>query len=93
MPDKHRCRSYQLTIRLSARFPTEELEKQLKELRGLQPDGDCQCQLARPSTTPGDWTTNQRVHMKGSMALALDGLVEHQWEEWALDLRRLDAPL
>ena len=43
----------------------------------------------------GDWTTNQRVHMKGPMVLATyvaeDGLVGHQWEEWLLGLRVLDG--
>ena len=40
---------------------------------------------------PGDWTTNQRVHMERPMALATyvtkDGLVGHQWEERHLGLR------
>ena len=46
---------------------------------------------------PGDWTTNQRVHMEGPMALATyvakDGLVGHQWEQWPLNLRGFDAPV
>jgi hypothetical protein len=46
--------------------------------------------------TPGDWTTNQRIHMEGPMALAAyvaeAGLVE-QREEWPLDLRGFDAPV
>ena len=45
----------------------------------------------------GIWTTNQRVHMKGPMALAAyvaeDGLVGHQWEGRPLGLRVLDAPV
>ena len=51
------------------------------------------------SQTPGaprDWTTNQRVHMEGSMApvtyVAEDGLVWHQWEGRPLLLWRLNAP-
>jgi hypothetical protein len=36
---------------------------------------------------PGDWTTNQRVHMERPMAptsyVAEDGLVERHWEEWS----------
>jgi hypothetical protein len=43
-----------------------------------------------------DETTNQRVHMEGSMApvtyVAEDGLVWHQWEGRPLLLWRLNAP-
>ena len=46
---------------------------------------------------PRDWTTNQRVHMEGPMALATyvaeDGLVEHMWEEQPLGLRVFNAPV
>ena len=46
---------------------------------------------------PGDWTTNQRVHMERSMALATyvaqDGLVGHQREERPLGLIVFDAPV
>ena len=46
---------------------------------------------------PRDWTTNQRVHMEGPMALATyvaeDGLVGHQWEERPLGLRVFNAPV
>ena len=49
----------------------EELEKRLKELRGFAAQwGEQQCQLARPPGAHRDWTTNQRVHMEGLMALA-----------------------
>ena len=48
-----------------------------------------------PPGAPRDWTTNQRVHMEGPMALATyvaeDGLVGHQWEEQPLGLRIFDA--
>jgi hypothetical protein len=44
----------------------EELEKGLKELRGLAASPrEQQCQQARPSGAPGDLITNQRVHMEG----------------------------
>ena len=50
-----------------------------------------------PWSFQGDWTTNHRVHMEGSMALAAyvaeDGLVGHQWEERPSDLRVFDAPV
>ena len=49
-----------------------------------------------PYRAPRDWTTNQRIHMEGPMALAYvaeDGLVGHQWEEWPLGLRVFDAPV
>ena len=74
----------------------KELEKGLKELKGFAaPWGKQQCQQARPLGAPGDWTTNQRVHMAGPMALdtyvAEDGLVGHQWEERLLGLMEFDA--
>ena len=44
---------------------------------------------------PRDWTTNQRVHMEGPMALATyvaeDGLFGHQREKRPLSRRVLDA--
>jgi hypothetical protein len=60
----------------------EELEKGLKELKGCAaPWREQQYQQARPPA-PRDWTTNQRIHMEGPMALATyvaeDGLVGHQ---------------
>jgi hypothetical protein len=51
----------------------------------------------RPPGAPGDWTTNQRVHMEGFMALAAyvaeDGLVGYQWEERSVGLRVFDVPV
>ena len=52
----------------------------MKELKGFAASWrEQQCQLARSLTAPRDWTTNQRVHMEGPMALATyvaeDGLV------------------
>ena len=70
----------------------DELDKGLEELRGFAaPWREQQCQQSRPPGAPGDWTTNQRVHMERPMALATyvtkDGLVGHQWEERHLGLR------
>jgi hypothetical protein len=49
----------------------EELGKGLKELRVFAaPWREQQCQQARSPGAPGDWTTNQRVHMEGPMVLA-----------------------
>jgi hypothetical protein len=52
---------------------------------------------ARPPGAPGNWTTNQRVHMKGPMSeatyVAEDGLVGHQWEDRSLGLRLFNAPV
>jgi hypothetical protein len=43
----------------------EELEKELKELRGIAaPWREQQCQQARHPRALGDWTNNQRVHME-----------------------------
>ena len=60
----------------------EELEKGLKEVREFAAlCGEQQCQQARPSGPPRDWTTNQRVHMEEHMApaayVAEDSLVVH----------------
>jgi hypothetical protein len=76
----------------------EELEKELKELRGFVSQWrEQKCQQARSPGTPRDWTTNQRIHMEGPMALvtfvAKDGLVGHQWEESPLGLRVFDTPI
>ena len=50
-----------------------------------------------PLRTPRDYTTNQRVHIEGPMALASyeaeDGLVGCQWEEPPLGLRVFDSPV
>jgi hypothetical protein len=74
----------------------EELEKGLKELRWFAaPWREQQCQQARGPGAPGDWTTNQRVHMEQPMAVATyvaeDGLVGHRWEERPLGLWVYDA--
>jgi hypothetical protein len=97
-PDKYRGRCSQPAFGLSTGTPVEELEKGLKELRGFSaPRGEQQCQLTRHPGAPGDWTTNQRIHMEGSRAPATyvveDGLVGHQWEEWSLSLRGFNAPM
>ena len=75
----------------------EELGKGLKELRVFAaPWREQQCQQARSPGAPGDWTTNQRVHMEGPMALATyvaeDGLVGHQLEVRSFGLMVFDAP-
>jgi hypothetical protein len=64
----------------------------------LQPYGGSNS-VNRPEP-PGalrDWTTNQRIHMEGPMALATyvaeDALVGHQWEERPLGLRVFGAPM
>jgi hypothetical protein len=88
----------QLTTGLIMGPLVKQLEKGLKKLRGfVAPWRKQQCQLARCPGAPGDWTTNQRVHKEGPIALATymaeDGLVGHSWEEWPLGLRVLDAPV
>ena len=72
-------------VLISYNSQMEELEKRLKELRGfVAPWGMKHCQLSRQPPppcprAPRDWTTNQRIHMEGPMALATyvaeDGLV------------------
>jgi hypothetical protein len=88
----------QPTIGLGSGSLMEELDKGLKELRAYAASwGKKQCQPARTPGASGHWTTNQRVHMEGSMALAAyvaeDGLVGHQWEELTLDLRVFNVPV
>ena len=79
-------------------FSVEELEKGLKELRGFAALWrEQQCQQTRPLRAARDWTTNQRIHVEGPMALAAyvaeDGLIGHLWEERPLDLRVFNAPV
>ena len=102
-PDKYRGRCLQPSIGLSMSSPMEELGMGLKELRELAaPWGEQQCQQARHTTVPGNWTTNQRVHMEGthgsgSLILAAyvaeDGLVGYEWEKRPLGLRWFHNPV
>jgi hypothetical protein len=76
----------------------EEMEKGLKELRGVQcspMEGATVSTGQTHSEPPG--TTNQRTHMEGPMVLdtyvAEDGLVGHQWEERPSGLRVFNAPV
>ena len=82
-PDKYRGGSLQPTIRLSLRVPDGRVGEGTEK--------------ARPPGAPGDWTTNQRIHMEGPMVLPTyvveDGLVGHQLEEWPSGLRVFNAPL
>jgi hypothetical protein len=61
----------------------EELEKGLMKLRGFAATcAEQQCQLISSPGAPSDWTTNQRIHMEGPIAMAayvaVDGLIGHQ---------------
>ena len=56
---------------------------ELHMLRGFySPSGEQQCQPVRHLRAPGDWITNQRIHMEQHMELATyvakEGLVGHQ---------------
>ena len=50
-----------------------------------------------PPRAPREWTTNQKIHMVGPMALAAyvaeNGLVGHLWEKRPLVLRVFYAPV
>ena len=79
------------TIGLNMGSLMEELEKGLKELRGVAaPWGEQQRQPARPPELPGTGPPT-----KGPMApvayVAADGLVGYQWEQ-PLGLRVFIAP-
>ena len=77
----------------------KELEKELKELRGLQPHGGSNS-VNRPDLPDlqGDWTTNQRVHMEEPLALA-STTCGRGWPGWmsmkgvVLGLRVFYAPV
>jgi hypothetical protein len=74
----------------------KELEKGLKELRGLQLHGGSNSINSPdlpPPRAPGHWTTNQRIYMVLATYMAEDGLVDHQWEERLLGLRVFNAPI
>jgi hypothetical protein len=67
----------------------------MKDMSVYSPIGKQQCQQAKHPRAPGNWATNQIIYMDRLRDLAAyvteDGLVGHQWEEWALDLRELNA--
>ena len=74
----------------------EELEKGLKELKVFAALWvGATVSTGQTLGAPGDWTTNQRIHMEGPMVLATyvaeDGLVGHQWEKRLLGLRGFHA--
>jgi hypothetical protein len=76
-----------VNTRTECRVLMEKLEKGLKELKGfVAPWRVKQCQLARHSRAPRNWTTNQRVHTHG-------GAYGAQWEERPLGLKMFDAPM
>jgi hypothetical protein len=63
----------------------------------LQPHGGATVSTGQNLWKFGDWTTNQRVHIEETVALAAyvaeDGLGEHQSEEWPLGLKMFGAPV
>jgi hypothetical protein len=70
-PDKYRGRCPQIIIGLSTVSLMKALEKGLKDLRGFAgPWREQQCQQTRPPRAPGDWISNQRIHMEWPMELA-----------------------
>ena len=76
----------------------KELENRPKLLKDLPaPHKEQYYEPISIPRAPRDLTTNQRVHMEGTMTpaayVAEDGLVGHQREERPLVLRRLDAPV
>ena len=76
----------------------EGLRQRLKELRGFAaPWREQQCQQVRVTRAPRNWTTNQRIHMEETLALAAQmaegDLIGHQWEERPLGLRLFDSPV
>jgi hypothetical protein len=95
-PDKYRGRSSQPPIEHCS--PVEELEKGLKDLKGFAvPWREQKCQRVRCPGAPGDWTTNQRIHMAEPMAPATydteDGLLGYQWDKMPFVLRLFNAPV
>ena len=76
----------------------EELEKELKDLRGFKaPWREQQCQQARrPQSSQGLDHQPKNTHgaiMGLATYVAEDGLVGYQWEERPLGLRVFKAPV
>ena len=74
------------------------MEKGLKELKRVcSPIEGATVSTGQTPRAPRDWTTDQRIHVEGLMALvtyvAEDGLVGHQWKERPLGLRVFNAPV
>jgi hypothetical protein len=71
----------------------KEREKGLKEQRGFS----ATVSTVQNPGAPGNWSTNQRIHIEWPMVLstyvAEDGLVGHQWEERPSGLRVFNAPV
>jgi hypothetical protein len=75
-----------------------EEPEDMKELRGSTASWKEQhCQKARPPGAPGNWNTNQRIHMERLVVLAAyvteDGLVGHLCEKRPSGVRVFDAPV
>ena len=69
--------------------PMEEMNKELKELRGfVAPWRKQQCQEIRSPELPGTELSTKEYTYVGE-----DGLVGHQWEERPSDLRVFNAPV
>jgi hypothetical protein len=99
-PDKYRGRCSQPPVGLSSGVPDRgvgEGTEGAEGLRSLMEGATMSTGQTPPPRAPRDWTTNQRVHIEGPMALDTFvteyGLVGHQWEERSLGLRVFDVPV
>jgi hypothetical protein len=98
-PDKYIGGCPQSTIVLSTGSQIEELEKELKELKGLLSLwGEQQRQLARPPVLQGTRPLTKYYTWRDSwfwpyMYVAEDGLVGHEWQEWLLALSGFRVPV
>ena len=75
---------------MSLRSPIEELEKELKELRGVA--APWEEQRPDPLELPGTGPPTKEYTWR-ALYVAEDGLVGHQWEERLLGLRVFYAPV
>jgi hypothetical protein len=99
-PDKYSSGCLQPTIGLSSgiRVPDGGIGEGTEGAEGgCSPTEGATVSVGQIPRAPGDWTTNQKVHMEEPMTPAMyvaeNDLVGHKDEEQPLDLRGFDAPV
>jgi hypothetical protein len=80
------------------RVPDGGVGEETEETEGVyNPMEGAKVSTGQTPGAPGDWTTNQRIHVERPMVLAAyvaeDGFVGHQWEERSSGLRAFNPPV